>query len=79
MTVLNDKELKKFEADRDFSAELLASVEQMVAGNSVLKASELKKFEKGRDIDAEILQAIEEMRSGVALVEHVIQIPDVES
>lgn len=43
----------------------------------VLNARELKEFEKGRDIDAEILQAIEEMRSGVALVEHVIQIPDV--
>lgn len=43
----------------------------------VLNARELKEFEKGRDIDAEILRAIEEMRSGVALVEHVIQIPDV--
>ncbi len=37
MTVLKDKELKKFEADRDFSAELLASVEQMVAGNFAKK------------------------------------------
>jgi len=37
MTVLNNKELKKFEAERDFSAELLASVEQMVAGNFAKK------------------------------------------
>ncbi len=79
MTVLNDKELKKFEADRDFSAELLASVGQMVAGNSVLKASELKEFEKNRDIDAEILRGMEQILSGMATVEHVIQIPDVES
>lgn len=43
----------------------------------VLKAKELKEFEKGRDIDAEILQGMEEILSGVALVEHVIQIPDV--
>lgn len=37
MTVLNDNQLKKFEANLDFSAELLASVEQMVAGNFAKK------------------------------------------